>query len=518
MTPNYTLPCFAVLLVLLSLYWYRFRKYHEAAIYSLFAGAFLLRWWMASIDPFLHDWDERFHALVASNMIDEPFRPMLLTHPNPGYDYKLWCCNNIWLHKPPLFLWQMALSMRAWGVELWSMRLPSVLMGALLVFPISRMGKLLGNSAAGYYAAVLYTFAYNQLEMISGNEGMDHNDVAFSFYVTLSLWAWFEFIHRGQSIRWAIWIGIFAGAAVLCKWLAGMLVYGVWGIDWLFQPSPPSRLQRLRGYLSSIGVALAVILPWQFYTWWKFPLEAAYEQGMNARHIFEVVERHEGDWSYYLEWFPIQYGTGLWILFGAGFVFLWRTATERRLSRGISASIVAVYAFFSLVAATKMPSFVYFIAPMVYLICGWGLAWLDQVLDPDRYTWKGSLAFLGMISVCCYLTLEPRRILSRHFQLTPAESAARHRKINNTRIYRQLDKWTPDGCTVYNCTGELEAMFFSHRVAYGMAPTRDEFKAKKDRGDCIAIFDDPDDLGVPGFIKEDSVGVIFLKEKLIREK
>ncbi len=38
----------------------------------------------------LHDWDERYHALVAKNMIEQPFKPMLYKNPVLPYDYKDW--------------------------------------------------------------------------------------------------------------------------------------------------------------------------------------------------------------------------------------------------------------------------------------------------------------------------------------------------------------------------------------------------------------------------------------------
>src|SRR5688572_1561849 len=103
------------------------------SIALLVLGSFFLRLEMASLDPFLHNWDERFHALVSKNMMEDPFRPMLYKHPALPYDYTSWCCNHIWIHKQPLFLWQMAGSMKIFGVNEVALRLPSVIMGALMV-------------------------------------------------------------------------------------------------------------------------------------------------------------------------------------------------------------------------------------------------------------------------------------------------------------------------------------------------------------------------------------------------
>src|SRR5690606_28721971 len=100
------------------------------------------------------DWDERFHALVARNMMDEPFRPMLKTSALlPHEDYTAWCCNHIWLHKQPLFMWQMALSMKVFGVSEPALRLPSVIMGALMILLLYRITVLVtGNKTAGLIA------------------------------------------------------------------------------------------------------------------------------------------------------------------------------------------------------------------------------------------------------------------------------------------------------------------------------------------------------------------------------
>src|SRR5215218_5402134 len=63
----------------------------------------------------LHIWDESFHALVASNLRDAPFQPMLYAHPAVAYDPLDWMSNHVWLHKPPAALWLMALSLKVFG-------------------------------------------------------------------------------------------------------------------------------------------------------------------------------------------------------------------------------------------------------------------------------------------------------------------------------------------------------------------------------------------------------------------
>jgi 4-amino-4-deoxy-L-arabinose transferase-like glycosyltransferase len=92
-----------------------------------------------STDFFLHSWDERYHALVAKNLIQHPLTPTLYDNPVLPYDYRNWKANHIWLHKQPLPVWTIAASMRLFGVNEIALRLPSIILstiGILLTFLI----------------------------------------------------------------------------------------------------------------------------------------------------------------------------------------------------------------------------------------------------------------------------------------------------------------------------------------------------------------------------------------------
>ena len=49
----------------------------RSAVVALMCAAFGLHLAVAVLDPFLHDWDERFHALVAKNLLLDWERPLL---------------------------------------------------------------------------------------------------------------------------------------------------------------------------------------------------------------------------------------------------------------------------------------------------------------------------------------------------------------------------------------------------------------------------------------------------------
>jgi 4-amino-4-deoxy-L-arabinose transferase len=69
---------------------------------GLFVAAGLGLRLYASGDDYLHAWDERFHALVAKNLMAHPLRPTLYDTPLLPYDYRDWQEAEVWLHKPTL--------------------------------------------------------------------------------------------------------------------------------------------------------------------------------------------------------------------------------------------------------------------------------------------------------------------------------------------------------------------------------------------------------------------------------
>src|SRR4051812_4906436 len=58
----------------------------------------------------LERWDEVFHAIVAQNVMKHPLKPTLVDAPYLPYDQMKWGENHVWLHKPILPFWQMAMS------------------------------------------------------------------------------------------------------------------------------------------------------------------------------------------------------------------------------------------------------------------------------------------------------------------------------------------------------------------------------------------------------------------------
>lgn len=473
----------------------------------LFIAAFIIRLFMAHLDPYLHDWDEKFHALVARNMMDNPFKPMLRAHDIFTHnDYKAWCCNYVWLHKQPLFMWQMALSMKVFGVSEYAIRYPSVLMGAVSILLVYRITILLSaNKLTAYAAAFFMCLSPFQLYLISGEQGMDHNDVAFSFYVLASIWAYAEYSVK-QKLSWAIWIGIFAGCAILNKWLTGLLVYAAWGLHILFTIRRQGTWQQLKPLLVSLLVCTIIFLPWQLYILYRFPAEASYEYAHNSRHISEVVEGHDGNIWYY--WYSLNFHYGsLWLLIIPGLlVYIFSKAFNNRIKYALLAFFLLTFTFFSFIVKTKLHGYFFIVVPIGYILLAYLIT--QPIIKLNKY-------FSLFLMLCSsYFLLQGAKDLSE--RSADHNPTYRQAKINNTRIYKELHRQLPPGTkTVVGLMpfSDVELMFYNPGItAYAYYLGEKDFEYFEKNKIKVAVFKDYENFFIPDYVRWYTYGYIIDKK------
>lgn len=495
----------AILSACVSFIFFIRNKTIYAAIF-LSISAFLIRYHFIQLDPFLNDWDERYHALVSKNMIKEPLTPMLRVNPVLQYDYKAWTGNHIWVHKQPLFLWQMALSMKIFGVNEIAMRLPSAVLSALLILIIVRIGVILGKITAGYSAAFLFTFSWFQIEQVTGHMGMDHNDVAFTFYVTLSLWSYLEYIHSGKKY-WIICIGLFTGLGILVKWLTILVVYGCWGLSILFRDHFKIKLINYLPLFYALVICCAVFLPWQIYIIKKFPLEAAYSYQFNQRHITEAIEGHTGNNFYYFTLLKDQYSSLAIPLLIMGIFLLMKYKTKIEYKITILLSVLTIYIFFSFIVETKAPNYVYIISPFILLLIGLCIEAFINIHSISRKPYLRIIIQLLVISFCAYLFFSHKTLSGIHNRgISKFTIVDREKKIHNTAIFKKLDSILVTPHVVFNVNGmeETEAMFYSNQNVYNWYPPEKTIDSLKNLGYKIAAFTDHGNQILPDYIKKDT--------------
>jgi 4-amino-4-deoxy-L-arabinose transferase-like glycosyltransferase len=486
----------SAILIALSVFVFHKDKKSSALVLLLF-GSLGLGFFMANLDPFLHLWDEQYHALVAKNMLDNPFKPMLYATPVLEYEYWIWSSNHIWLHKQPLFLWQIALSLKLFGINEMAVRIPGIIMHAIMVFFIYRMGKISYNSNVGFYGALFFTMAFYPLELVAGKFATDHNDIAFLFYITASFWAWFEY-QNSKNWKWIILIGLFSGMAVLVKWLVGLLIYSVWFIS--IGVHDKNNWLRYKSYLPlvySFVITLLVFLPWQIFILSAYPLEAQHEFEYNTRHFFEVIEKHGGDiWFHFNKAFKVIYGNAfvLPLLFISGLIVLTKKAVDKVFSIAIISGIVITYIFYSL-AATKMITFTIIVAPFAFLAFG---AFVDVlfaylILMFNKYKFLFYFKSIALLVICFFL-LNLTKIQLLHTDSKPFENHHRSYDVKQMEFIHQLKETTGvEQYVVFNADiryrGEIATMFYSNHIAYDSIPSQQQIDTVKMQSFKIAIYD-----------------------------
>jgi len=460
------------------------------SILFLALGGFILRFFMIKLDPFIYTWDEQFHALVAKNMMTNPFKPMLYVSPVLPYDLNSWVSCKVWLHKGPVFLWLIVISFKIFGVNEIALRLPSIIMSTLMIPMIFRMGKLCINEKVGFFAAFLFASANYQLEMCTGIMASDHNDVAFMFFVCASFWAWFEYQNSGNKI-WIILIGLFSGLAVDTKWVMGFLVFFCWLLTIILSKEKRNKIVAYKGLIISILIALITCASWYIYALVRFPIEMSGTLKEYSEHFTSVIEDHSGGGYYHLDLLSQHYGWIIpFILLPSIYLFYKRLENKKDLKIILVTWVLFVEIFYA-IARTKMALFTIIIAPAIYIAVG---ALLYQIMEYlrlriRRYTMILTFLFVAFIG---FSNIGINEIEGHHTD-TGWMVSQRANYIHNSNIFKDIVKQLPQkDYVLFNCKdcNAIQAMFYSGMTAYNNIPDNVTCDSLEKNGIKLAVFND----------------------------
>ena len=492
---------------LLSLFFHVKGK-EQMTIMLLILAALAINFFAAILDPFLNIWDERFHALVAKNLLEHPFKLTLYDDPVVNMAYDRWDRYHIWLHKQPLFLWQIALSFKLFGISELSLRLPNVLMGTILSFVIYDAGKTLAGKNVGYLASVLFISSSFMLDLVAGRQAVDHNDFSFLFYVSLSIWGLVKY-NQTKNRKWVYIIGLFSGAAILCKWVVGLLVYFGWFL--LEVPTHKWRFWKYKELMTSAAIAVFIALPWQIFSFLKYPAEAKAAYMYNLHHFSKPLDGHSGTIFYHLDNFDWVYGLLASFFIIPGLMALWKVIKDKKMYLPIVGMVFIVFLFFSL-ASTKMPAFTTVVVMLVFI----SMAAFFELL----FLWIGQLKVLGvlkgvMVSLVIVLIVGLRfdvEYFQAKYTLWKEDNYYTRELSYNKMVFEALD--LPENVVLFNVRDRhyIEAMFYTGLPAYSFVPSKEQFDAIIAKGRIAAIFPLLDG-DYPDYIKDEG-STIYIKESL----
>ncbi len=263
---------------------------HAIALAVILAGSFILKFQHlnhASIKPL----DEVFHAMVARNLLKHPLTPTLVDQPYLPYEDGNWQANHIWLHKPPMALWQIALSFALLGVKPFALRLPSAILSTAAAWLTYRIGADLLDRTAGLIAAALQAFNPVILMLVHGYLFSDHVDISLLFWTELSIWFLVRTARTGKKTD-SVLCGLAGGLAFLSKSFPALIFVVIAIALWLV----PRRISS-KNLVIILAATAAIVLPWMFYIDIRFHDEFVQEQSAIVSHLDTDVEGWAAPWD-----------------------------------------------------------------------------------------------------------------------------------------------------------------------------------------------------------------------------
>ncbi|MEU1958894.1 glycosyltransferase family 39 protein [Nocardia sp. NPDC019255] len=169
--------------------------------------------------------------------------------------------NSITVDKPPASLWVMELSVRAFGLNSWSILVPEVLLGVASVAllwatvrrPFGPAAGLLAGSALAVTPVAALMFRFNNPEAL------------LVFLMVAAAWAMTRAVEDGRW-RWLVLTGALIGFGFLTKQLQVLLVVPALALTYLLAgpPKPGKRILQLFAAAAAMVVAAG---------WWLLAVE-----------------------------------------------------------------------------------------------------------------------------------------------------------------------------------------------------------------------------------------------------
>jgi len=451
------------------------QRYTYALGFIILCGL-ILRVYVAT-DFYLHPWDERYHALVAKNLIGHPLIPTLYEKVALPYDYRIWIENHIWLHKQPLPLWGMALSMWLFGINEFALRLPSIIITSIGIWLIYCIGRYLFNRKVGFIAAFLYSIHGLIIEMTGGRVATDHIDIFFLFFIELAVFYAITFAKTKVQI-FNVLCGLSVGAAILSKWFPALIVLPLWLII-ICGSKKFKKKEILINFFLLCTIIAIIFIPWQLYIYSAFPEEARWEMAFNIKHI-AGIEGHSQPFYYHFNKLRINFGEIIYIPL---VWFLIKTTKNVKNHNRLLLTIwfLVPYLFFSIVK-TKMQAYTLFAAPAIFIITAVFWQYLFQYRNKFKFTWMIYTVLFLLLALPIKYSIE---------RIKPFEISERNPEY--TKEIRKLKNgYNKPNTILFNTDYPIETMFYTDITAYSGIPELNTLNSLIDKGYEIIINDKGD--------------------------
>jgi len=162
------------------------------------------------------------------------------------------------LYKPPLLMWMSAACIRLFGLSLFAVRLPALLMGAAGVAGVFAWVAHARSVGAGILASAVLLFS----PFWQTFSRLCYTDVLASSSALLALLA-VAFDPRMERHRTCIAFAVFASASILAKSIGGLLPFAA--LVLYFMLLPKDGRPRLAALFETLLIGGLVLIPWHLY-------------------------------------------------------------------------------------------------------------------------------------------------------------------------------------------------------------------------------------------------------------
>ncbi len=431
--------------------------------------AIIPRIWLIS-NPSLGDNDEKYHALVAKNLTEDPLKPVLYQNPILPYDINNWRGNHLWLSKPPITLWLIAASIKCFGNTVFAVRLPSLILSIFFVLLIYHIAKLLFNRKVATISAFLLGIQGTFIELGAGEISSDHVDLTFNVIYLLALYVSLQIskVNPNKKYWYVMLLGFILGLLFLVKWHVAALILPIW-ISYLVIRK--NNFKTILSYtLISMSIACITVAPWLIYLYSRFPLELKLMVNHLISPINQVVQGHSGPWYYYLDKIGKLCGEFIYlpILY---LIYVCFSKKSWRLFFLLSCIIIPIIAF-SFVE-TKRFTYVLITAPAIFIAISHFIS--DILLNVQWHNWVKNFLIIGLIALPIRFSIERVDFfsdLSENYQLKKEWKQNLINSINENdhRIVIFSDK------------NYIETMFYTKSTSYPIKPKEKTISQIKSRG------------------------------------
>jgi 4-amino-4-deoxy-L-arabinose transferase-like glycosyltransferase len=227
-------------------------------------------------------------------------------------DYLIPKLNGVkYFEKPPLFYWMQVASIKSFGLNEWSLRLATALMGLLGVLATYLFSRRLYDRKTGWLAALILS----SMTLYSAMAHVITLDMTVSVFIIISLYLFYLATRPAtKHVRAYVW-GAFiaAAAAMMTKGLIGLVFPAIIGGLWVLIFQRWRQLKYLH-LISGVTIFILLAAPWHILVQLKTPefLNFYFIEQQVLRYATESAHRYHSPLFYAP---VILLGTLPWICF-----------------------------------------------------------------------------------------------------------------------------------------------------------------------------------------------------------